>query len=73
MKLANQLDFLFKDVVAIREGAWAPSMGFVLNNGEDGSSKKRDYDDNNINGYEENFNNDLHNLDWLENINIDIP
>ena len=45
MKNVEQLDILFKDIVATGEKAWAPSQGFVGQDVDD-SSKVGEHEDN---------------------------
>ncbi|KAH9688209.1 DDE Tnp4 domain-containing protein [Citrus sinensis] len=72
LRNADQLEILFKDVAATGEGSWAPSMGFVPNDGEGGPSNDYIGDDNNMYFQEENVNIELNNFDGLENIETDI-
>ncbi|XP_024042776.1 L10-interacting MYB domain-containing protein-like [Citrus clementina] len=72
LRNADQLEILFKDVAATREGSWAPSMGFVPNDGEGGPSNEYIGDDNNMYFQEENVNIELNNFGRLENIETDI-
>ena len=45
LKNVEQLDLLFKDIVATSEGAWTPSQGFVGQDVDD-SSKVGEHEDN---------------------------
>ena len=45
MKNVEQLDILFKDIIATGEGAWAPSQGFVGQEVDD-SSNVGEHEDN---------------------------
>ena len=52
MKNVEQLDILFKDIVATGEKAWAPSQGFVGQDVDD-SSKVGEHEDNIIEGQDD--------------------
>ena len=45
LKNVEQLDILFKDIIATGEGAWAPSQGFVGQEVDD-SSNVGEHEDN---------------------------
>ena len=72
MRNVDQLEILFKDVSTTREGSWAPSMGFVPNDGEGGLFNEYAGEDNNIYFQEENANIEPNNFDELENIETGI-
>ena len=52
LKNVEQLDLLFKDMVATSEGAWAPSQGFVGQEVDD-SSNVGEHEDNIIEGQDD--------------------
>ncbi|KAK3189130.1 hypothetical protein Dsin_028691 [Dipteronia sinensis] len=72
LKNADELDILFKDVDATREGAWAPSTNFVPNDGEDRSYNEQNSEVDRMHDIEENLNNDFDRVDGLENIEINM-
>ena len=72
MRNVDQLEILFKDVAAIGEGSWAPSMGFVPNDVDGRPSNQYAGEDNNKYFQEESVNIEPHNFDGLENIETNI-
>ncbi|XP_024043708.1 L10-interacting MYB domain-containing protein-like [Citrus clementina] len=72
LKNVDQLEILFKYVAAAGEGSWAPSIGFVPNDGEGGPFNEYVGEDNNMYFQEENVNIEPNNFGGLENIETDI-
>ncbi|KAH9728180.1 hypothetical protein KPL70_008920 [Citrus sinensis] len=72
LRNVDQLEILFKNVAATGEGSWAPSMGFVPNDGEGGPSNEYIGENNNMYFQEENVNIEPNNFGGLENIETDI-
>ncbi|KAH9679005.1 L10-interacting MYB domain-containing protein [Citrus sinensis] len=72
LRNVDQLEILFKYVGAVGEGSWAPSIGFVPNDGEGGPFNEYVGEDNNMYFQEENVNIEPNNFGGLENIETDI-
>ncbi|KAK2662150.1 hypothetical protein Ddye_000724 [Dipteronia dyeriana] len=68
----DELDILFKDVAATREGTWAPSTNFVPNDGEDMSYNEQIAEVDKLHDIKENLNNDFDRVNGFENIEINM-
>ncbi|KAH9648271.1 L10-interacting MYB domain-containing protein [Citrus sinensis] len=72
LRNVDQLEILFKYVAVAGEGSWAPSIGFVPNDGNGGPFNEYVGEDNNMYFQEENVNIEPNNFGGLENIETDI-